>query len=160
VSRQGPKPPDLKLLEQIERDLGAIRRALRAPLKSEVTRSDLTPPQMAIIQCVVRHEGTSVKELSQAMGLAHSTVSSIIDRLVTKGLLERRTDPTDGRITRIYPAAVVKTFVTQRLPALSHGPLERALNRATRAEQAQIGAAIRRLRELLDETKVDPTSAQ
>jgi DNA-binding MarR family transcriptional regulator len=143
-------------VEQIERDLGAIRRALRAPLNSEIARGDLTPPQMAIMQRVVRHEGISVKELSQAAGLAHSTVSSMVDRLVSRGLLERRADPADGRITRLHAAGVVKEFVAKRLAELSHGPLQRALNRASAAEQAQIGAALQRLRELLDETSAHP----
>lgn len=82
--------------------------------------------------------------------LAHSTVSGIVDRLEKKGLLERRAAPGNARITRIHSAAVVKKFVAERLPELAQGPLERALG-ASRAEQGQIGEAIRRLRELLDE---------
>jgi DNA-binding MarR family transcriptional regulator len=158
VTNRGGKRPGSKLMEQIQRDLGAIRRALRVPLESEIARGELTPPQMAIMQTVVNHEGTSLKELSRAVGLAHSTVSSIIDRLERKGLLERRVDPTDGRITRIHSSAVVKKFVAERLPELSRGPLERALDRASRAERAQIGESIRRLRELLDETRAGPDS--
>jgi len=73
----------------------------------------------------------------------------------SKGLLERRGHPTDGRITRIHSSAVVKRFVAERLPELSRGPLERALDRASRAEQAQIGEVVRRLRELLDETRME-----
>lgn len=146
------RQPSPNLVEQIQRDLGAIRRALRVPLESEIARGALTPPQMAIMQVVVSHEGTSLKELSRAVGLAHSTVSSIIDRLESKGLLERRADPTDGRITQIHSSTVVKKFVTERLPELTQSPLERALNRASRTEQTQICEALRRLRELLDET--------
>jgi DNA-binding MarR family transcriptional regulator len=156
MTKRAPKQLGPKLAEQIEHDLGAIRRALRVPLQSEIARGQLTLPQMAIIQMVVRHEGTSLKELSHAVGLAHSTVSGIIDRLEIKGLLERRPDPADGRMTRIHSSAVVKRFVAVRLPELSQGPLERALDRASGAEQEQIGGAIRRLRELLDETKVQP----
>jgi len=146
------------LVEQIERDLGAIRRALRIPLESEIARGKLTPPQMSIIQMVVSHEGTSLKELSRAVGLAHSTVSGIVDRLESKGLLERRVDPADSRITRIHSSAVVKKFVTERLPKLTQSPLERARERASRTEQARISEAIRRLRELLDEIGVGPRS--
>ena len=158
VTYRGRKQLDPKLVEQIERDVRAIRRALRVPLESEIARGELTPPQMAIMQMVVSHEGTSLKELSRAVGLAHSTVSGIIDRLESKGLLERRADPTDGRTTRIHSSAVVKRFVSERLPKLSQSPLERALDRASRTERAQIGNAIRRLRELLEETAAAPGS--
>lgn len=149
---RGRSERDPRVVDQIQRDLGAIRRALRVPLESEIARGELTPPQMAIMRMVVRHEGVSLKELSRAVGLAHSTVSSIIDRLESKALLERRADPADGRITRIYSSALVRRFVAERLPELSQSPLERALERAGRAEQARIGAAIHRLRELLEET--------
>ena len=151
-------PPPTQFCEQIEHDLGAIRRALRVPLQSEITRGGLTPPQMAVMRTVVRSAGISLKELSRVVSLAHSTVSGIVDRLERKGLLERRADPADGRATRIHPSAVVRDFVDERLPKLSRGPLERALDRASRTERAQIGAAIRRLRELLDETRVEPAS--
>jgi DNA-binding MarR family transcriptional regulator len=148
---RGRKEPDPKLVAQIERDLGAIRRALRVPLQSAIARGGLTPPQMAILQRVVNHEGASLKELSRAVGLAHSTVSGIVDRLESKGLLERRTDPADGRVTSIHSAAVVRKFVAERLAELSRGPLQRALEPASTVERAQIAEAIRRLRELLDE---------
>ena len=141
-----------KLAEQIERDLRAIRRAMRVPLESEIARGGLTAPQMAVMQTVVRHAGISLKELSSIVSLAHSTVSGIVDRLQRKGMLERRPDPADGRTTCIHPSDAVTRFVARRLPKLSQGPLKRALHHASNTERAQICTAIRRLRELLDET--------
>ena len=143
--------PDKKLVEQIERDLADIRRALRVPLETEIARGGLTAPQLGVMQAVVRSDGISLKELSRVVGLAHSTVSGIVDRLESKGLLKRRADPADGRVTRIYPTDAVKEFVAEQLPKLSERPLERALRGASRAERVRIGAAIQRLRELLDE---------
>jgi len=90
--------------------------------------------------------------------LAEHAPSSIIDRLESKGLLERRADPTDSRISRIHSTPVVKRFVAKRLPELSQGPLERAHDRASSAERAQIGKALRSLRELLDETRTELAS--
>ena len=138
-----------ELAEQIERDLGAIRRALRAPLEGEIARGGLTPPQMAILQILVRQDGMSLKELSRAMSLAHSTVSGIVDRLESKQMVERRADPDDRRVTRLYPSSLVKKFVSEDLPRLNEGPLQRALDRTNAAEQAQIAKALKRLRQLL-----------
>jgi len=46
---------------------------------------------------LARHGGMSVKELSQKVGLSHSTVSGIVDRLERKGLAARVQDSgTDG----------------------------------------------------------------
>ena len=139
------------LAERMERDLGGIRRALRRPLEAEVARGGLTVPQSAVMEVVVRNHGVSLKDLSQEVSLAHSTVSGIVDRLEKRGMIERRPDPADRRVSRIYPAAVVAEFVRQRIPALTRGPLEAALKRTTKAEREAIGSALRRLRELLEE---------
>jgi len=44
---------------------------------------------------------------------------------------------------------VVEQFIKERLPALSRGPLQTALERATVEERVAIERALRRLRELL-----------
>jgi DNA-binding MarR family transcriptional regulator len=103
------------------------------------------------MQAVVAHQGISLKDLSREVSLAHSTVSGIADRLEKRGMLERRPDPVDGRVSRIYPTAVVLEFVRDRIPELTSGPLERALARATPPERRAIERALRHLRELLEQ---------
>jgi DNA-binding MarR family transcriptional regulator len=137
--------------ERMERDLGGIRRALRRPLEAEVAKGELTVPQIGVMQVVVREHGISLKDLSREVSLAHSTVSGIVDRLEKRGMIERRQDSADGRISRVYPTAEVAQFVRDRIPALVRGPLEAALERATKAERTAIGQALRRLRALLEE---------
>ncbi len=139
------------LAEQLERDLSGIRRALRRPLDAEVAKGDLTGPQMNVMRVVVRSDGISLKDLSQAVSLAHSTVSGIVDRLEKRGMIERQADAADGRVRRIYPTAVVKEFVRNEIPALKRRPLEEALERVSPAERATIGSAIRLLREILEQ---------
>jgi DNA-binding MarR family transcriptional regulator len=138
------------LAEQLLLDLGLIRRAMRRPLQQQIAEGGLTAPQQAAMQVVVRHEGISLKDLSHAMGLAHSTVSGIADRLERRGLIERKPDADDGRITNIHATAVVSEFIREQIPQLQRGPLVDALERAPDREREQIAAAIRRLRELLE----------
>ncbi len=136
-------------VEQMEKDLGGIRRALRKPLDTEVAKGNLTLPQISVMRAVVRSKGISLKDLSHAVSLAHSTVSGIVDRLEKRGMIERRPDQVDRRISRIFPAAVVSEFVRDQIPALTRRPLEAAMERATEAERGQIATALTRLRELL-----------
>jgi DNA-binding MarR family transcriptional regulator len=147
----GERAEAAALAEQVERDLGRIRRALRRPLEAEVAKGELTVPQIGVMREVVRHDGISLKDLSRAVSLAHSTVSGIVDRLAKRGMVERRTDAEDGRVSRVYPAAAVMEFVCNQIPELTRRPLEAALKRATEAERAKVAEAIRRLRELLEE---------
>jgi DNA-binding MarR family transcriptional regulator len=108
-------------------------------------------PQAAVMHIVVGRPGISLKDLSGEVSLAHSTVSGIADRLEKRGLIERRPDPADGRVSRIYPTRPVMEWVRDAIPALTSEPLVRALARVSAAERAAIGQALRRLRELLEQ---------
>jgi len=138
------------LAEGIERDLGQIRRALRKPLEAAVAKGELTAPQISVMREVVRSEGISLKDLSRGVSLAHSTVSGIVDRLEKRGMVARKADAVDGRISLVFPTAAVTEFVREQIPTLSRRPLEAALERAAPAERAVIAEAVRRLRILLD----------
>jgi DNA-binding MarR family transcriptional regulator len=138
------------LVEQMDRDLAAIRRVLRRPLEIEIARGELTVPQTAVMRVVVRQPGVSLKNLSRQLSLAHSTVSGIVDRLEKQGMLTRKPDPSDGRASCIYPTRPVVEFVSKQIPVLSQGPLQNALDRATPAEREAIAKALSRLRQLLE----------
>jgi DNA-binding MarR family transcriptional regulator len=146
--------------EQIDQDLAAIRRVLRHSLEIEEVRAGLTVPQTAVVRVVVRNPGISLKALSEQLSLAHSTVSGIVDRLEKRGLLARRPDPEDGRANCIHPTQPVEEFVKKRLPEFSRGPLQKALASAKASERAEISAAVRRLRELLDKFKEEQTQSK
>lgn len=138
--------------ERIESDLRAIRRTMQKPLEAEVARGELTAPQMAVMRVVVREHGIPLRDLSRAISLAHSTVSGIVDRLERRGMIERRADEADKRITRIYPTEVVNQFVREEIPAMTRRPLQAALARVSLTKRLEIEGAIRRLRELLEST--------
>lgn len=138
------------LAAQMESDLSAIRRALRKPLEAEFARGELTIPQKAVMHAVVAREGISLKDLSRQVSLAHSTVSGIVDRLEKRGMIERRPDPADGRISRIYASADVYAFLRDKMPALLASPLDAVLRRTNEAERSLLAKALRRLRELLE----------
>lgn len=136
--------------EAMERDLSAIRRALRQPLEVEIAGGGLTVPQTLVMRAIVHQQGISLKELSKQVSLAHSTVSGIVDRLEKRSMIERRPDQADGRVCRIYPSVEVVNFVREQIPMLSRRPLQAALERATIGERVAIGEAVKRLRELVE----------
>ena len=92
------KTADLRTLaQQTEQQLNIIQRSMRQRLQAEFARGNLTGPQRLVMSVVVRTQGLSLKQLSEAVSLAHSTVSGIVDRLVQQGLIERQPHPTDRR---------------------------------------------------------------
>lgn len=138
------------LVERMDRELSAIRRALRKPLEAEVAKGELTAPQMSVMRAVVQKPGINLKDLSKDVHLAHSTVSGIVDRLERRGMVQRRADVKDGRVSSVFPTDAVNSWLREQMPKLSHQPLAAALERATEQERAEMERALRRLRELLE----------
>jgi DNA-binding MarR family transcriptional regulator len=145
-----PKRDLPKMAEEIDRDLGAIRQILRRPLEAEIDRGGLTGPQQSAMSVLVKSQGMSLKELSKELGLAHSTVSGIIDRLVTRGLVERRADERDGRFARLVVSEQVRHFLREKWPRLERRPLEQALTVATTEERRAIAEGVHVLRSVLE----------
>src|SRR5262249_21999795 len=142
---------DLTVIAQnIDRDLRAIRARLRRPVEAAIARGNLTGPQLSVMHALAESPGMSLKELSAHLGLAHSTVSGIIDRLEEQGLVERQTNETDKRSTRIVVTEQVRAFLRDTLPGLSLHPLMEALRRADAMQRRAIVKGLKTLRQVLE----------
>lgn len=141
----------IPMAQEIDRELAAIRQAVRRPMEAEFARGDLTGPQRAAMQILVGSEAMSLKELSARLGLSHSTVSGIVDRLEKRGLVERRSGEADGRFTMIVVSSAVREYLRDTLPAIAIHPLVEALQKAKPGERASILEGVRTLRRLLSE---------
>jgi DNA-binding MarR family transcriptional regulator len=74
--------------------------ALVAPRQAEeIERFGIRGPDFALLATLVRLAGEHVSQrrLGAELGLSPGTISLRIDRLVARGLAERRADPEDGR---------------------------------------------------------------
>jgi DNA-binding MarR family transcriptional regulator len=140
----------LEAAEAIERDLRAVRQLMRKQLDAMIAQGGLTGPQQAAMGALVNADGLSLKELSKELGLAHSTVSGIVDRLEKRGMVERKTDGEDRRVSRIVPTRQVRQFVKETMPELERHPLADALAEATEAERQTVARGIATLRRLLE----------
>src|SRR5271165_509333 len=105
-------PALLHQAEAILRHMEAIRAILDSAEQQDIATSGLTLPQIAVLRQLVVADGLSLKELSERLGLAHSTVSGIVDRLERREFLHRRPDPQDKRFTRLYIDPRVTAYVT------------------------------------------------
>jgi DNA-binding MarR family transcriptional regulator len=140
----------LSMAQEIDQHLRSIRRTLQQPVEAEFARGCLTGPQRSVMQAVVRQGALSLKDASREVGLAHSTVSGIVDRLEKQGLVERQTDKRDHRVNRIVASKVVRDYVRDILPTLVVHPLAEALKRAKPAERKAILEGLRMLRRVLE----------
>lgn len=131
--------------ERIAGHLEAVRRVMQEAVWDEARRFPvpLTPQQVLALRTLVDQtrnstRSLSLSELTEAMGLAHSTVSGIVARLEARNLLVRRSDPIDRRVTRIELAQSVKDWLAKDLPTRRTSPLTLALSEASPAERQRV----------------------
>lgn len=58
---------------------------------------ELTPVQYAALSTLAETPGTDQASLAQAIAYDKVTIGGVVDRLVSKGLVDRRASPTDRR---------------------------------------------------------------
>ncbi|HEX4216469.1 MAG TPA: MarR family transcriptional regulator [Candidatus Dormibacteraeota bacterium] len=81
---------------------------------------DLTLPQLRCLFVIARHEPLPMGGVARALGVQLSTTSSLVDRLVEAGLVQRREDPRDRRRTLASTTAAGAALVRR----LRQGSLE------------------------------------
>jgi DNA-binding MarR family transcriptional regulator len=138
--------------KEIDRTLTAIRQIVQRPLASAVVEGGLTGAQQAVMRVLVNSaKPLSLGEVRQSLGLAQSTVSGIVARLVKRGLIVQERDPADGRAALLAPSKPVREFLKKTMPELTRSPLAGALRAAREPERKAIVDALRRLHELLEQ---------
>ena len=91
----------------------------------------------------------TVGEMLESMMLASGTISHRIDRLEGRGLVERRPDPSDGRVVRVRLTRAGKTLLERAL--VDHAANEeRLLSGLSAREREQLAALLRRLQVTVD----------
>jgi DNA-binding MarR family transcriptional regulator len=140
------------LTRETEATLAHIRALWRDLFRNpfaEAEASGLTGPQVTLIASLVSRGPMTLTELSRAWGMSHSTASGIVDRLASRGLLQRTPDATDRRRRRIVVTDKVTRYVRE-LEAGPAGRLATALAAATTEQRRSITSGLQLLRELLD----------
>jgi len=123
-----PAPASVSLLDPILeflRLLWAVEHGLQRQSKSMEAEYGVTGPQRLVLKIVERYPGISAGELAHIVRLHPSTLTGILQRLVSRGLIERTADPNDSR-----RACLVLNRRAMALTRLSTGTIEAAVTRA------------------------------
>lgn len=86
-----------ELLARIGELAESISTAGCMDTKGFAIEGDLTLPQIGVIY-VLAAGPAKISDISQAQGMAPPNASSMVERLVRKGLVERVSDPSDRRV--------------------------------------------------------------
>ena len=127
----------------------SIHAILRRGSQVDIAGSGLTAPQVNLLRILAFSDGLSLKQISEQMSLAHSTVSGIVDRLEQKSWVEKRPDAKDKRFTRIFLGAKVRDYLNHHMPSQRANLLMGALASAEEPERILIVEGLKTLQRLL-----------
>ena len=125
------KEPDYQRLLDSRKEL---RRFLRWSEQS-ARNVGLTPAQHQLLLAIKGHlDGApTISDVADDLMLRHHSVSELIDRAATAGLVDRQTDPDDRRLTRLQVTpegeAVLRRLTRQHVAEIRRlAPIIEALN--------------------------------
>ncbi len=139
-----PAPRTLGPVLDFMRALWELDHALQSASKRMETKLGVTSPQRLVLRIVGRYPGISAGEVSSLLHLHPSTLTGVLKRLATRGLVQRRSDPADGRrvLLRLTPKG-------KAVDAIRAGTVEAAVRRALERLDARTVAAAREIADAL-----------
>jgi DNA-binding MarR family transcriptional regulator len=119
-----PTPP-IELIERCGRSFDRVAGLTKAK-DSEWLSLDIGMGQLKAMIVLAKHRELTVGGLARVLDISEPSASLLVDRLVTRGLVERNTDPVDRRRTLVLPSADGDLLV-ERLRRSRHDQLARWL---------------------------------
>jgi MarR family transcriptional regulator, organic hydroperoxide resistance regulator len=123
--------------------IGKAGQQIARRAREKLAAHSVTPAQYAVLKVLWERDGQSGAELGSRLLIDSATITGLVDRLQTAGLIERRSHGEDRRINNL--------FLTERGNALQ-GALDAAMDQLNdeiareMGDQAQaLWAALRRL---------------
>ncbi|WP_395833502.1 MarR family winged helix-turn-helix transcriptional regulator [Archangium violaceum] len=149
------KRPPLGEVLEFMRLLWAVDHGLQSTSKRMESTLGLTGPQRLVLRLVGRFPGITAGKLAQIMHVHPSTLTGVLKRMEKRGLLERKSDPLDGR-----KALFSLTEAGRGMDVPTTGTVEAAVERAiTRLPRARLQAAQEVLTALAEELGAGEPSA-
>jgi DNA-binding MarR family transcriptional regulator len=97
--------------DDLRDSLVQVSFAVTAVLSRVAAEQDLSLTQLRVLG-ILRDRKPTMAELADYLGLERSTVSGLIDRAVQRGLVEKNTDPADGRSVRVSLTAQARRLAS------------------------------------------------
>ena len=82
--------------------LHELSRIISVHFDRAMAKHHLTHSQWWALMHIFQHEGATQSEIAAIMQLGRASAGGVIERLEAKGWVERRPDPEDNRVRRVY----------------------------------------------------------
>jgi len=141
------KEPVLGTTLEFMRLLWALAHTMQSRSKRMEAELGVTGPQRLVLRILGRSPGVPAGALARAMCVHPSTLTGVLRRLQSRGLVDRKKDRSDGR-----RALLVLTAAGKKLDAQHAGSVEAAVRRTlARVEKNELETARKVVTMLTDE---------
>jgi DNA-binding MarR family transcriptional regulator len=136
-----------EILESIPVVMHYLRRGIRRELGDKASI-----PQIRALSFIRRNPTSTLTTVSEYLAVSNATTSSIVDRLVKKGLVSRTEDPKERRCLQlsVTPKGQEEYRIVQEVAIAE---LTRVLTRLPDDQVRQIQEGLRLLKEALEEER-------
>jgi DNA-binding MarR family transcriptional regulator len=129
----------VRLLESHNLMLSEVRRRLA---------DDCTMPRFDLLAALERDDGQTLAALSRRMLVTAGNLTGLVDRAERDGVVERRPDPNDRRLSRVYLTAKGRELVQSLIPTHA-AHVSELLASLDAAERRELRRLLGKLRESL-----------
>ena len=119
--------------------VGKAAQQVARRAREKLEPHDVTPTQYGVLKVLSDADGQTGAELGARLGIDSATTTGVADRLAANGLLERRPDPQDRRLQRLFltpkRAPVSRSSTARWISSIARSkpnstPMPRAFGRA------------------------------
>ena len=122
----------------------------------ETADVNVTPVQFALLFAASQETGLDQRTLAGRIGLDTSTIGAVVDRLESRGLIERKVSPDDKRVRLLSVTPAGKKLLQGVMPAMLRAQ-DRMLAPLPKADRSKFMSMLKRI---VEENKVWSRAAQ
>ncbi len=136
LPEEAKQDPPLGAVLDFMRMLWAVDHALQSASKRMESAFGMTGPQRLVVRIVGRFPGIAAGRVAEILHVHPSTLTGVLKRLESRGILQRKPDPRDAR-----RALFMLTGKGRKLDTVKTGTVEQAVRRVLLKDPLKVGAA-------------------
>lgn len=134
----------MKREELIQEIVESLTRCQRVPGPTAWKAFGLSHAQIGMLFMLFHHREASVKQIAEFLGITKSAVTQLLDPLVDKDLVNRRSDPKDRRFVRLS-LTPNGSGLLKKLNKLKFAGIRSALDSLNSGELSQLAVLHRKM---------------
>ncbi len=156
---EDPAPRTTSLPSELQKVLARIGRGLRYRTRAAREALEVTQSEADLLRLLDRRPGLRVQDAALELGVASNSVSTLVKQLIRAGLLQRATDPLDGRAAHLWLTPLSEEWVT-RVGNAREAAIAKALESLDDGDRAAIDGALPALARLAKAIKSPDATRQ